>query len=443
MSRRTDPGLMPRPLRGPAPANPWQLADATDEGSMWLAWLIRLRWVAIIAQVLTLSFTFMVIDEPAVVLPLLCVAVAFLAGVNGLSLAHLRRGERVVQEHLLGQLLLDIGVLTVFFGVAGGTSNPFIMLFVVHVAMAAVMLRNAYALGVTALVSVINIGLHALYRPMHLDRHALPEPVLLSFGQTVAFTVTAFSVGAFVMGMASTLRRQKHRLLEARERSARNDRLRAVGTLAAGAAHELNTPLSTLGLRLRRVTRRHADDDSVKDFEVMRAQLDRCRQIVEQLLAGAGDPSASGLRRVVLQEVVRDGLKLWSKGVPVDIRFDDKADSPVFIEVPPVAFTQALINLVDNSRQAQESNGSDEPIWVVVSREGAFGVVTVRDRGIGLPEQADRVGEPFFTTKATGTGLGVFVARAVADGAGGGLRYDRVDAVTVTRWWFRETERSP
>ena len=70
-------------------------------------------------------------------------------------------------------------------------------------------------------------------------------------------------------------------------------------------------------------------------------------------------------------------------------------------------------------------------------RDDDRGVVELADRGVGLPEQADQVGEPFFTTKATGTGLGVFVAQSVADGAGGGLAYEpRHGGGTIARWWF-------
>ena len=112
------------------------------------------------------------------------------------------------------------------------------------------------------------------------------------------------------------------------------------------------------------------------------------------------------------------------------------------VELPGVAFQQALINLLENAREAQESVSSFEPLEIRILREGTDGVVELADHGCGLPRQREQVGEPFFTTKPTGTGLGVFVARAVADGAGGGLQYlPRVPAGTVARWWFPEARR--
>lgn len=420
--------------------NPWQLAESRDEGALWLGWLIRLRWIAIIAQLVTLSFTFVLLDPVRVITPILIGLVGVLCVANVMSLHILRTRDHVPQGFLLSELLLDLAVLTASFYCSGGVTNPFIMLYVVHVAMASVMLRNRYAIFITVLVVVANLALHVSYLPIHPEKGILPPEVLLSFGQATAFTVTAASVGTFVMGMAATLRRQKHRLMEHRERSARTDRLRAVGTLAAGAAHELNTPLSTLSLRVRRIARRYEDPETLRDLEVIRTQLDRCKAIVNQLLVGAGDPSADGIRKVELQDLVATTVKMWSKSTDIGATVQ-MTERPIYVELPPVAFSQAFINLLENAREAQEEAGNTEPLQVEVARDGGSGQVTVIDHGAGLPEQPDRVGEPFFTTKPTGTGLGVFVARSVAEGAGGGLRYERQPGVTLTRWWFPEVER--
>ncbi len=423
--------------------NPWSLAEKKDEGAMWLAWIVRLRWVAIVTQLLTLSLTFAVLDQPAVVIPVLLVAIFALAGANAATLARLRTGAPVPPETLLAQLLLDVGELTLFFLAAGGSENPFTVLYAVHVAMAAVMLDGTYAAIVVAVVVAANLLLHVVSLPLHLDRHVIATEALRSFGQITALTVTVVSVNAFVVGLAATLRRNKHRLLVARERSHRNDRLRAVGTLAAGAAHELNTPLSTIGLRLRRVARRHTDADTVKDLDVIQTQLARCTHIVENLLVGAGDPTAKGIQTADLREIVANTARLWTKSASLPLREHVKGD-PIWCELPPVAFMQALTNLLENARQAQEDAGDPTtPLELFVQEEAGGGLVRVVDHGPGLPpDEADRVGEPFFTTKPTGTGLGVFVARAVAEGAGGSLRYDRVGDTTHTLWWFPNSERS-
>lgn len=426
----------------PPRASPWLLAEGKDEGSMWLAWLVNLRWVALVGQLVTLLFSLGVLDQPWFVAPTLFGAVALLALANGLAVRRLHQATAIGPRVLFGHLFLDVAVLTLFFVAAGGAGNPFVMIYLIHVAMAAIMLPMRWAAALMSVVVAANLLLHVASLPLHPERHPLPAPTLMALGQVIALTVTVFSIGAFILGMASTLRHQKQRLMEARDRTAQTDRLRAVGTLAAGAAHEINTPLSTMGLRLRRIGRRHTDDDTVADVDVIRTQLERCKDIVEQLLIGAGDPSASGFERAPLQQFVDHAVRLWAKGSPLDVRVRLDPE-PFWVELPNVAFTQALINLLENAREAQGEIDNTQPLEVEVVRHGGVGTVHVIDRGPGLPPESERVGEPFFTTKPTGTGLGVFVARALADGAGGGLCYDRVDGRTITRWTFPEVERTP
>lgn len=422
----------------------WPILDVgEDEHMLWLRWLVRLRWVAIVAQIVTLSFAFTVFASPWVAAPLIGV-ILVLALVNLWAMRSLGTPTTIDQTSLITHLGVDVVALTAFFALGGGPENPFTILYVIHVAFAAIMLRPRLAAALTTLVLACYGLLHVHSMPLDLEQHVLPEGTLVVLGRVLAFTIASVSVAFFVSSLSATLRRRSTELLEARDRTARTDRLRSVGTLAAGAAHELNTPLSTIGLRVRRVARRLPDDaDTQKDLDVVRAQLERCKLVVEQLLVGAGDPSAGGFVRVPLAELVHETVGLWSKGSDIGVDVEDASDG-LEVELPRVAFSQALINLLQNAREAQEAAGRGDAIRISVERDGRMGVVRIRDRGCGLPPAADRVGEPFFTTKSQGTGLGVFVARAVADGAGGGLSYRPGEGGgTEARWWFPEVTRRP
>ncbi len=409
---------------------------------IWLGWLLRLRWVAIVAQLVTLALTFGLIDRPGTTLPVLLGVIAVLGVANLASIPRLHRRTPIRRGGLLAHLVLDVVALTVFFAFAGGNENPFTVLYLIHVAMAGIMLPPRSAATLTAIVLACYCAIHVWHHDLHLEGHAIAADTIRSGGQLLSFVVTVGSVAVFVLGLAGSLRDHKQQLLDTRVRTARIDRLRAVGTLAAGAAHELNTPLSTIGLRIRRIGRRHPDDATLDDLTIVRNQLERCKGVVDQLLLGAGDPSASGMERCALAPLTREAVALWKKGASVGLDLVDESDG-LYVEVPRIAFTQALINLLENARQAQEENGATDPLLVTVRREGPNGVLEVVDRGCGLPAEAEHVGDPFFTTKETGTGLGVFVARALADGAGGGLSYSaRPEGPgTIARWWFPEHSR--
>lgn len=409
---------------------------AIDEGALWLRWLITLRWVALFAQAATLATTFTVLRSSWILVILLCV-MTVLAAANIEAMARVRSGKEIQPTRLLAHLITEVVALTIFLGLSGGSANPFIVLFLIHVCMGAVMLTWGKATTVTVTVLLSYIALRYYSVPIDLSKHTIPEQTLAGLGELLAFAITAISATGFTIGVARTLRSHKAALLVARDRTARIDRLRTVGTLAAGAAHELNTPLFTINLRLRRIGRRFSDEDTAKDVQAIQSQLDRCKATVEQLLIGAGDPSASGIERSALGELVEDGYRLWAKGAQAEVKYSAPRE-PIFVDVPPIPFRQALINLLENAREAQDEIGVSAPIELQVRHEGEFGVVRVRDHGCGLPESVgDTVGEPFFTTKPAGTGLGVYVARAVADGAGGGLNYEeRKGHWTEAVWWF-------
>ena len=421
----------------------WALPPVqSDEGVIWLAWLVRLRWIAMVAQAITLAFTWPVIDQPTWTIPLLASVITGLGLANLLTLRRRDSPRPFPRVGLLAHLSLDVIALTAFFLLAGGHRNPFTVLYVIHVSMAAVMLPPRLAAALTALVVATFASTHLWNLPLRLDGHAIPRATLETLGSLASFTIAVASVAAFVFGLARSLRDQRHLVLAAQERTARIDRLRAVGTLAAGAAHELNTPLATMGLRVRRIARRYTDEATTDDLAVIRAQLDRCTSVVERLLYGAGDPSASGLVRAPMAQLVGEAIRLWGRDASLAVQVDDHS-AGIEIEVPPIAFGQALINLIENAREAQEAVGVSTALQIGLSREGDTATIEVRDRGCGLPDKADQVGDPFFTTKESGTGLGVFVARAVADGAGGGLGYTaRSDGPgTIARWWFPEATR--
>lgn len=204
-----------------------------------------------------------------------------------------------------------------------------------------------------------------------------------------------------------------------RERWLERERLAQLGDLSRGLAHTLRNPLNTLGLAVEELARDRPDAAAL--VGTARGQIRRIDHWLRSFLAlAAGD--AAELERVDLRDVVADlGLEAAQQGSSVDLRV---ADDALPVQVVPTALRAALANLVENAVDAAPDGTTIE---IEVRRDGSSAVVTVADRGPGLPaEVRRRLFAPHVTTKSEGSGMGLFLARQLVVGMHGG-RLDVTD----------------
>jgi two-component system sensor histidine kinase RegB len=219
--------------------------------------------------------------------------------------------------------------------------------------------------------------------------------------------------------LSRTLSALQSRVAQARERQTRIDRLRAVGALAAGLSHEFATPLNTAQLKLARLARARgleADPDLVTAQE----ELERCGEVLRHMAGSQLHPERLALEVVDVDHLARQICTTVGKlhdGVP--IRFSVEGRGPRRALLPSVAFSQGLINLVDN---AIEAAGDDSPVDVRVENVGDQVELSVSDRGTGWPRLVRmHLGEPFVTTKPNGVGLGLYYVHCLAEAVGARL----------------------
>jgi two-component system sensor histidine kinase RegB len=217
-----------------------------------LDWLIRLRWAQIVGQAVTIVATH-VVAVPVPLAPLAAlVAVGLLANVVlGLVVApRAASGALLVRDvHLAGVMALDIGLLTGMLYLTGGPLNPFGSLYLVQIALATVVLPAAWA---WALVALSFAGFGALlveHRPL-----LMPDATRM-IGMWVALGVAAAFIVYFLWRITTALAEREAELTLARNLTARQEKLASLATMAAGAAHELSTPLSTVALVAKELER--------------------------------------------------------------------------------------------------------------------------------------------------------------------------------------------
>jgi two-component system sensor histidine kinase RegB len=390
-----------------------------------IQWLARLRWAEIAGQAATVMVGQFLLGGELPIASLLSVIAVGLVSNLGLELYFFgdRRRDvtasRPVHESTIAfVMMLDIAILTGLLYLTGGPHNPFCFLYLVQIALAAVLVR---ALWTWMLVGLSFVAFGILLVANH--PLAIPDDNRM-IGMWVALLVASAFIVHFLRRITAALGEREDELTLARGLAARQERLASLATMAAGAAHELSTPLGTVALAAKELERALTKDNAelAGDARLIREQVGRCRTILEQMAQGAGTVGESVASCTVgeLLEEVTVGIRAQPT-VHREIADDVQRSA---LRLPPRAVSQALRSIITNAQDASPATSS---VIVAVRREGDMLEVSVRDRGAGMPSEVmERIGEPFFTTKAPGRGmgLGLFLARAVVEGVGGSLHID-------------------
>ena len=402
-------------------------ASVATAPKIGLAWLVRLRWLAIFGQLAIVGLAVLVL-RVSLPLPLVAVLISITA-LSNLMLTLWLRTRDPSAHALVFVLVLDVLTLTGLLLSAGGASNPFSVFYLVHVALAALLLAPRPAWLVAALTSVAFGSLFVL--PSHtIDPHAMHmhhgASTMHLQGMWLAYSLAAGFVVHFVSRVANALQAREHEIFELQRAAVRHEKLASLSTLAAGAAHELGTPLATIALvakELEHGLERGSDAAAlVPDARLIRQEVERCREILQQMAARAGEGAGEMLAQVSVGGVEQDLSEALGPRA-TQVAFERVGESSGLV-APKRLLVQVLANLVRNAFDAQAEAGKTEPIRVVTRVDERRAAFEIFDQGAGIPDHAQgRVGEPFFTTKAPGRGLGlgVFLARAFAEKMGGEL----------------------
>jgi two-component system sensor histidine kinase RegB len=336
----------------------------------------------------------------------------------------LRRRWPVTSLEAVAHIAVDIAALTWLLYLTGGATNPFVSLLVLPITLAAA----ALPLRHVAIVAMLAAACYLVLIPWHValpvlhDAQAGGDFNLHILGMAINFVITAAALSFFVTRLARMLRARERDVQRDRERALRDEGILAIATQAAGAAHELNTPLSTMRTLLAEVKREHADDRGLADdLELLAGQAERCRDILRELVALGTRQLAGTPQRMPLAAFVRDSesrFHLLRPEVELAIRIEGEAEARE-IEAEP-SLRHALINLLSNAADASLAAGSAR-VELIVAANAAQVEFGVRDFGAGT--EAELVARSAFqSSKRDGLGLGLALAHATAERLGGELR---------------------
>lgn len=398
-----------------------------------IQWLARLRWAEVAGQAVTVLAGQFLLGGSLPIASLLAVIGVGLVSNLYIELYFFgdrRRGiitPRPVDEWQIALVMMvDIAILTGLLYLTGGPHNPFAFLYLVQIALATVLVRALWTWMLVGL-SFVGFGILILaHQPMEI-----PEQSRV-IGEWVALGVASAFVVHFLQRISAALATRERELTDARSLAARQERLASLATMAAGAAHELSTPLGTVALAAKELERAlTSNPDLQSDARLIREQVGRCRSILEQMAQGAGTVG-EGVTTCTVRELLDETL-VGIREAPAVLQEIPDAVAQATLKLPPRAVSQALRSLVTNAQDASRSNAA---VVITARLVDSNLSLTILDRGAGIPSDVmAKIGEPFFTTKAPGRGmgLGLFLARAVIEGVGGTLQIDSGQGGTEVR----------
>ncbi len=390
---------------------------------------IAQRWLAIIGQLITVLAIelFWHISLPVALISLVIFASVC---VNVWLTLHYPRAHILTDREALLFFAYDCLQLGLLLYLTGGLGNPFALLVLAPVALAATVLRAQTVLLLGLLAGLIVTSLRLIYLPLAWEGVIIPE--LYLDGVWAGIMLSLLFIPGFIWRVSHERRRMTRALEAAEQALARETRLSALDGLAAAAAHQLGTPLGTITLiasELRQA--QDLQDDMREDIQTLYEQSQRCRDILASLARepGQGDQLMTRLSlRDVLVQTLRESDH-HGKSVSFDIM--GTAPEPAIPRHAEIIY--GLGNLLENAAEF-----AAHAVRLTAEMDEDQITIRVRDDGPGFPPDIlTRLGEPYTTERGgrqkSGMGLGFFIAKTLLERRGGKLQVTNILAQSVDR----------
>jgi len=398
--------------------------------------------IGLLGLAILLPFSSIEVPPSAIIGLLIGVAASLVIG-----FWRLRSAVSLLPLELLGHILADVVFLILLLTQTGGISNPLISYLLVLLAVSATILPRlmvlSFAAGSIAIYTFFLLIDLSSGQQMSMGAEGQAMTFQLHLvGMWVIFVVSAALITAFVTRMAEGIRAREINLAHAREEALRNEQLIAIGTLAAGTAHALGTPLSTMAVLLGELdsiaTENLAAPEVKEDISVLRQQVTRCRNSLTQLTRYYHKDEGGGSSKSLIADFIEDIREYLINIHPTsNIRFElQDTDKKQLTSDPSIK--HAVINIIENGIKAARTEVRVSAKILASNASGNRGQelieLIITDDGPGIPDEVmENLGEPFISLRNQGMGLGIYLANASIQRLGGTIEMSNVTGGARTR----------
>lgn len=369
------------------------------------------------------------------------------AVVSILTLLRLSRRWPVTDMEYGLQLAFDVLVHSILLYFSGGPTNPFVSYYLVPLTIAAATLPWFYTACLAGLSVFAYSVLLLWYEPLQAFEFTIGRGVinLHMIGMWLNLAMSAGLITFFVVRMAAALRQHAERLAEKREQGIRDAQLLGIASVAAGAAHELSTPLSTMSVLLKDLRSDYAEPQLQEDLALLQEQVGLCKESLQQMVRRAEHTPSQPAQRVAMDLWLKTLLARWQLMRPeASWQLQPLPEGPVPRLKASPELGQAMLNLLNNAADA-----CPDDITISVEWDHKRLRLLIRDHGPGVPLHiAEQIGTAFVTTKGKkGFGLGLFLSHAAVERMGGSVKLFNQDTggtlaeVLLPVVWEQDRER--
>ncbi len=411
-----------------------------------LKWLFILRNLMILSEMILIVLSIYGLNIRLPEQPLWLVILSIIA-VNVYTSMRLQTNDPVTELEIFSQLAIDVFAITALLYLTGGASNPITWVFLLPLIITAIMLHQSYVWYMVILTTSLYTALMAYNIPLpsiepHMpDRnmiyaegtnfellhqaHAMSDSNYFDlhiFGMWFGFVFSAGLVAYFVVELAKTLKLQERHLAEARENALRDERVIALGTLAASAAHDMGTPLGTIAIVAHELEQEypiHRFPDLHERLVIMQQQINRCKTALSVMSASAGEMRAESGSAMLLTDYIEEVINQWRTHKPtakLSLFIADGPQLPVKI-LAELTLTHSIINILNNAVEASPAKkGVEFHCWW----DTEHAIIKIQDFGPGLPpDLLNFAGKQPVVSKKRGLGVGLFLAYSTINRLGG------------------------